>query len=208
MIILSGSPRRGGNSDTAAALLRDGLTASGVDADLRTVRDGVYRPCVACGFCERHPGRCTLDTPGDDTAKLLADLRSASALLLVLPVFFYGPPAQCKAIMDRAQTFWWLSRAAKTLPPAKPVFMVHIAGRTEGPRLFEANGLIGRCFARTLGFAPPPDSLPKALTGETLPAALCLPGLDGPTALANNSALGERVRSYGQAVGAALARPA
>ena len=196
MILLSGSPRRGGNSDAAAALLREGLADEGVAADVRRVSDGVFRSCMACGRCEHHPGRCVLDEPGDDTAAMFETLRAASALLLVLPVYFYGPPAQCKALMDRAQVFWWQGAAAQ---PHKPLFVVQVAARTGGQRLFEANGLIGRCFARTMGFAP---------LGDAAPADLLLPGLDGRDALRNDPIRCDVVRAHGRAIGRALAASA
>lgn len=209
MIIFTGSPRVKGNCDTAATLFQQGLGEQGVAASVHAVHEGRYRPCIACGFCARHPGRCALDTEGDDTASLLQRLQSAPALTIIVPVFFYGPPAQCKGVIDRAQKLWWpvsdtpASAVPAVVSPAstssgggkkRPAYIISVAGRTEGARLFEANLLIARCFARALGFTPLPES--------DLLSSLLLRGLDGPCDLAQHSCMSEQVRAYGRAVGA------
>lgn len=162
LLVLACSPRARGNSDAAAALA---LAEAGPDGELLTLREHLVRPCTGCGFCDRHPGQCVLDT-GDDAARKIFDLLAgARGVLLVMPVYFYGPPAQAKALMDRAQRFWAAGRDTARTPQERPGGLVCVAGRRQGPRLFEASELIGRCFLRAVGFTPR--------------ASLGLRGLDG-----------------------------
>ncbi len=191
MLIVSASPRRGGNSDTLAKLTQEALAEQGIASGIRTVHPSHHAPCIACGFCAKNRGQCVLDKAPDNTADLLESMRTAKALFLIMPVFFYGPPAQCKAVMDRAQKYWWiLEQDPKTIPLAKPGFLAFVAARTQGEQLFEANALIGRCFLRTLGFAPP--------QGAATP--LCLKGLDGPRDLADHSTYGDVIRAHTMAM--------
>ena len=118
----------------------------------------------------------------DAAARIFDRVDAASALILVMPVFFYGPPAQAKALIDRAQVYWAQEQARTTPRPSRPGALLLIAGRTEGARLFEASELIGRCFLRALGFSPLPS--------------LCLRGLDGPDDLRHNAAACARVRDF------------
>ncbi len=146
------SPRAGGSSDTVARLAGDAAVMAGLNVDRLFLRDFAIRPCVSCGHCLDHPDVCPLDD-GDDVRALFARFRSADALLIAAPVYFYGPPAQFKALIDRAQRFW----KCPPLPPLRPALAALCAGRTSGERLFEASLLILRCFLRAVGrdLAPP-----------------------------------------------------
>jgi multimeric flavodoxin WrbA len=56
-------------------------------------------PCQACDLCLRSPHyRCRF---ADDFQKLLPAWDRAAALVLSTPVYFYGFPAQTKAVVDR-----------------------------------------------------------------------------------------------------------
>lgn len=144
--MLACSPRAGGNSDTAAGLVRNAASEAGLTADLLFLRELAVRPCVSCGHCLTHPGECPLDA-GDDGGRLFARMHAAETLVIAAPVYFYGPPAGLKALIDRAQRFW----AAGPTLPLRPAAAVLCAGRANGERLFEASLLILRCFARALG---------------------------------------------------------
>lgn len=161
-LLLSASPRRG-NGDTIVRLLQQWAreTPEATPPETRFLRDVSILPCTACGFCTTHPGRCALDnTPGDQASALLHAIRQTSRLILISPIWFYGPPAQLKALVDRAQTFWEAGSAtAVSAPPARTAHLIFTAARQNGPRLFEASGLILRCFARQLGFAVPGEPL-------------------------------------------------
>lgn len=174
---LACSPRAGGNSDTAAALVCDAAGDAGLAVDRLFLRDFAVRPCVSCGHCLKEPGVCPLDA-GDDAGRLFARLHEAEMVVIAAPVYFYGPPAGLKALIDRAQRFW---AAGPALPP-RPAASVLCAGRANGERLFEASLLILRCFARVLG--------------RELAAPLLIRDVDAREALAANAALVEKTKAW------------
>ena len=186
-LLLSASPRNG-NGDAIVRLLCRWAseTPSATLPDVRFLRDFRILPCTACGFCATHPGRCALDgTAGDQAGSLLHTIHQTSRLIVIAPVWFYGPPAQLKALVDRAQTFWEAGDGASTTS-GRTAHLIFTAARQNGPRLFDASSLILRCFARQLGFDVP---------GEPL----TLRGLDAPDDLQHTPETLERLRLWSQA---------
>ena len=169
--LMACSPHTDGSSDAAARILEQALLSRGVAVDRLRLRDWKVRPCVGCGHCVAHPGVCVFD--GDDAKELFHRIDRSDVLLLTVPVYFYGPPAQLKGFIDRAQALWTThpegSHAKRT---ARAVIC---AARTRGDRLFEANLLILRCFLDTLGFG--------------LRDPLLLRGVEGPSELFHSPTL-------------------
>lgn len=185
-LLLSASPRRG-NGDTIARLLCQWAREArpSLPLEVRFLRDTRVLPCTACGFCATHPEKCALDgTAGDQAGALLHAIRQAPRLIVVAPIWFYGPPAQLKALIDRAQTFWEAGNTVSAHGTSvQTAHLIFTAARQSGPRLFEASGLILRCFARQMGFVVPSDPL-------------TLRGLDAPEDLQNSPDALERLRHW------------
>lgn len=141
-LVLSLSPRAGGNSDAAADLLADAMAGPTRRARLR---DFAVQPCTGCGACARS-GRCVL-AAADRAEELFRLVENASGLVLTAPVYFYHLPAQAKAWIDRAQARY-LAREAGLRPrgPRRRASAVLIAGRVRGARLFDGILPTLRCF--------------------------------------------------------------
>lgn len=149
VLVLSGSPRAGGNSDAAADLAAAACGSAGADVLSLRLRDHPVRPCTGCGECAGRPGSCALDGPDDGAAALFACLARASVLVVTAPVYFYGLPAGLKALVDRCQRFW----AQPLQRHRRPAFAVLIGARHRGDRLFEGSLLVLRCVLPVLGFS-------------------------------------------------------
>ena len=162
--LMACSPHADGTTDTAARLLEQALSSCGASVELIHLRDHAVHPCTGCGHCSAHPGHCVFEH--DDAPALFDRIRLADRLVLVLPVYFYGPPALLKGFIDRAQLFW--ANPGPTVPP-RPASAVLCAARARGERLFEASLLILRCFLDTLGFDMQD---PLLLRGTETPADL------------------------------------
>ena len=187
-LVLACSPRRGGNTDTAAALLADALSRSSglAPADIRRVAELAPGPCRACDACAATPGSCV---QRDAALPLLRDLAAAPVACLVSPIYFCHVPAQAKALMDRAQTFWHLPPNGR--PGAgRRLGVVLLGARPRGDTLFSGALLTIRYMAEALGMG--------------MADPLMLYGLDGMDALRGRPDMGERVTEYGRALAAAL----
>ena len=187
-LILSCSPRRGGNCDSAARLLAEELHQCGFHYGVERLTDHKLRPCTACGYCDRHAGSCALDGEGDEAGALLGRLSHASPLccsILVSPVYFYHLPAQLKALMDRSQRWW---NAEETSRPALGTALapVLVAARPRGDKLFAGAMLSLKYMALTMGF-------------ELLPPLL-LYGLDDARAFLRSGEARSAVEGYARAL--------
>ncbi len=102
VLILSGSPRKGGNSDLLCDEFMIGATESGNKVTKINVADKRIAPCRACYAC-KGTGKCAIK---DDMADILQAMIDADVLVLASPVYFYSIDAQLKALIDRTVARW------------------------------------------------------------------------------------------------------
>ena len=103
VLILSGSPRKGGNSDLLCDEFMRGAKESGNNVTKINVASKKIAPCHACYFCGEHGGECVYK---DDMAEILQAMIDADVLVLASPVYFYSIDAQLKAVIDRTVARW------------------------------------------------------------------------------------------------------
>lgn len=103
VLILSGSPRKGGNSDLLCDEFMKGAKESGNDAEKIFLRDKKVAPCNACYYCKESGGECAIK---DDMAEILDKMQAADVIVMASPVYFYSIDAQMKAVIDRSVARW------------------------------------------------------------------------------------------------------
>lgn len=103
VLILSGSPRKGGNSDLLCREFARGAQESGCDVEILRVAAKKIAPCSACYYCRTHSGECVHK---NDMADVLQKMIDADVLVLASPVYFYSINAQLKAVIDRTVARW------------------------------------------------------------------------------------------------------
>lgn len=103
VLILSGSPRREGNSDILCDEFMRGAVESGNDVEKVRVADLDIGFCRGCYFCTKHDGECAVK---DDMGVLLQKMIDADVIVLSSPVYFYSIDAQLKAVIDRTVARW------------------------------------------------------------------------------------------------------
>ena len=103
VLILSGSPRKGGNSDILCDEFAKGAKKAGHQVEKIQVAEKKIAPCTGCYFCRNNGGRCALN---DDMAEILQKIIDCDVLVLSSPVYFYSICAQLKAVIDRTVARW------------------------------------------------------------------------------------------------------
>lgn len=103
VLILSGSPRNGGNSDLLCDEFLKGATMAGHSVEKIRVADKKIAPCLGCYHCKDHGGKCVYN---DDMTEILQKMINADVLVLASPVYFYSICAQLKAVIDRTVARW------------------------------------------------------------------------------------------------------
>jgi multimeric flavodoxin WrbA len=98
-MIVIGSPRKKGNSSILAQRVAAGAKAGGAIVETFTLQDLDIKPCTACDACRKKADiDCVLD---DDMTKLYPKLRSADAIVIASPIYWFTVSAQTKLFMDR-----------------------------------------------------------------------------------------------------------
>ena len=103
VLILSGSPRKRGNSDNLCDEFAKGAMKNGHEVEKIRVAEKKISPCIGCYYCAKHGGRCAFN---DDMADILQKIIDCDVLVLSSPVYFYSICAQLKTVIDRTVARW------------------------------------------------------------------------------------------------------
>ncbi len=97
VLVLSASPRMGGNSDMLCDQFIQGAEAVGNTAEKIYVHNQVIGNCRACYACKTTK-TCVQQ---DDMSAILDKLVDADVIVLATPVYFYSMDGQLKTLIDR-----------------------------------------------------------------------------------------------------------
>lgn len=98
ILIVSGSPRKGGDTDIMAETFREEVVKKGHQAELVSLSGKKIAPCLGCQYCFGHDGQCVQK---DDMAQLLEKVDQADLLVLASPIYWFDVSAQLKCFIDR-----------------------------------------------------------------------------------------------------------
>lgn len=100
ILILTGSPRQGGNTQTLVQAFCTGAEAAGHECRIINTAKLKIGPCLACDHCrkEAHLGVCSQQ---DDMQQIYEAWPEADALVLASPLYYFGFSAQIKCAIDR-----------------------------------------------------------------------------------------------------------
>ena len=98
VLILSSSPRKGGNSETLAAAFARGAQEAGNHVELVHLPETQYGFCKGCFACLKL-GHCVIK---DDAVEIVSQMHDADVLVFATPVYYYSVSGQLKTMLDRA----------------------------------------------------------------------------------------------------------
>lgn len=99
ILVISATPREGGNSDILAdQVIARARSAGAAPEKVRLSRLRI-EPCDACDACQgTRDAACKIE---DDMAELYPKLLRAQVLVLATPIYFFAASAQMKCFLDR-----------------------------------------------------------------------------------------------------------
>ena len=118
VLIISGSPRVGGNSEMLCDEFASGAAAAGHAVEKISLAGKKIGFCTACYACRN--GNCPQK---DDAPEIINKMLAADVLVLATPVYFFTMCAQLKALIDRSvmvypkitgKKFYYLMTMAET----------------------------------------------------------------------------------------------
>ncbi len=98
VLVLSASPRRGGNSDLLCDQFMKGAQEVGHEVEKIFLKDKKINYCMGCGTCYNGKKSCPQK---DDMAEVLEKMIAADVIVMATPVYFYTMAAQMKTLIDR-----------------------------------------------------------------------------------------------------------
>ena len=97
ILVLSTSPRIGGNSETLADVFIKGAEEAGHETKKICVYDKKIEFCKGCLGCQT-TGKCILR---DDAERIIAQMKAMDVLVFATPIYFYEMSGQMKTLLDR-----------------------------------------------------------------------------------------------------------
>ena len=98
VLIISSSPRKGGNSETLAASFAKGAQDAGHSVETVYLREKTIGFCKGCLACLK-AGHCVIT---DDAVEIASKMHDAEVIVFATPVYYYSVSGQLKTMLDRA----------------------------------------------------------------------------------------------------------
>lgn len=98
VLVLSSSPRRGGNSELLCNQFIKGAQEAGMQAEKIFLKDKKINYCTGCSTCFDKEKGCSQK---DDMGEILEKMVEADVIVMATPVYFYTMNAQMKTLIDR-----------------------------------------------------------------------------------------------------------
>ncbi len=114
---LVASPRKASNTDLLVSAILEGASQSGYATEKVHLYDVEIKPCVDCKTCKQGSYQCNLQ---DGMKTLYPKLEDADVVVFGTPLYWYGPSAKMKLLLDRLRPFV----ASKKLEGKKAVLVV------------------------------------------------------------------------------------
>ena len=110
IVLLSGAPRKDGNTERLAAAFMEGAESAGKTVTKFRVADMQIGGCRGCEHCMKEKGVCVQK---DDMSAILDALKQADAVVLASPVYYFNISAQTKLAIDRTFALLWIETPIK-----------------------------------------------------------------------------------------------
>ena len=102
ILIISTSPRRGGNSDTLADEFSKGAAEAGHNVEKISLCDKTINFCKGCLVCQKTQ-RCIIH---DDADIIAQKMLTADVIAFATPIYYYEMCGQMKTMLDRSNPLY------------------------------------------------------------------------------------------------------
>jgi multimeric flavodoxin WrbA len=190
---VSGSPRRGGNSDTILKAILEGAAAQGAATEAVFLRNIQFSSCIGCERC-RQDKICTGLTDG--MTVLYPKIEASHGLVLVSPSHNLNVSALTKAFIDRLYCYYDFTDER----PRK--YSSRLAGQG---RLAAVAGVCEQPEQEAMGVTLDMQRIPLEYLGYTVLTPLGAYSIFDAGAVKNDQEIMARARSLGQDLATRLA---
>ena len=148
ILVVTGSPRRGGNSERLAESFIRGAEEQGNKVVRFDAAFSEIAGCKACDACWTDGKPCVID---DDFLRFTAQLEVADVVVFAYPLYWSVMPAQLKAAVDRLYAYC-SDKCPRTLNGKRSILL--ICGECEGDEIFNVVRSIHEGLNGYMGWIP------------------------------------------------------
>lgn len=129
ILVLTGSPRAGGNSDQMADAFIRGAQQAGHEVTKIHTASLNIKGCMACDACYSTGLACVQN---DDFDQIALQFEKSDAVVFATPIYWFAFPAQLKAVIDK---FYSFLVGKKEIPVKESLLLV--CGEMKDPAIFD-----------------------------------------------------------------------
>lgn len=129
VLIITGSPRANGNSNTLAKAFAKGAEEAGCHVAFFDAAKANIGACNACNACYKNDKACAFS---EDFSALADMMATTDVLVFATPVYWFNCSAQLKCVIDKFYSFC----VAEKVPPIKETFLLATCEDTD-PAAFD-----------------------------------------------------------------------
>jgi multimeric flavodoxin WrbA len=115
ILVISGSPKKEGNTSLLIEWLAEGARSVGAVVDVVRAADLKHEVvgCLSCRVCQKTAEyRCVIK---DEVSACVARFAKADVIVMASPLYFYGASSQLKSVMDRMFSLYKWNNEANTM---------------------------------------------------------------------------------------------
>jgi multimeric flavodoxin WrbA len=132
ILILSGSPKKKGNTQTLVDWFAEGARLKGAQVEIVRTAFLKYKTtgCASCRCCQKlKEYECVIN---DDAKPVLAKMAKVDVIVMATPLYFFSASAQLKLVFDRMFSLYkWDNEAGTMKTPLKAKTFVLLASAFE-----------------------------------------------------------------------------
>ncbi len=132
ILIVSGSPKKEGNTAALAGWFAEGARSKGAEVEIVRASSLKHKSsgCASCRRCQKYDKyECVID---DDVKEVLKKMAAADVIVMATPLYFFAASAQLKIVFDRMFSLYKWDNAAGTMEtPLKGKTLVLLASAFE-----------------------------------------------------------------------------
>ncbi|MFR7989897.1 MAG: flavodoxin family protein [Anaerovoracaceae bacterium] len=142
-ILITGSPRKGANSDAICEKLKVQMESNGCQAQIFRLEDKSVNRCLACDYCKSHDG-CIQK---DDASTLIGELSECDGAVFIAPIYFGSIPGSCKVLTDRFYSLFNPAKGRVAADPSRKLGVVLTCGGSPEEAVRPVGEFVSTCFA-------------------------------------------------------------
>ena len=147
ILVINGSPRKGGNTDALCGALAVGAKSKGPTVETVHIRELNIKPCVGCYGCAAGKGDPCVQK--DDMKEIYVRFEQADAIVFASPLYWWQFNAQMKIVIDR---LFAVAAAAEMKIPKKEVALIIAAEDAREENFAQIIPYYQTCLVKNLGW--------------------------------------------------------